>query len=286
MRTEEVLERLEGVKGAGQDRWLARCPGHPDRTPSLSVAVGDDGRTLLHCHAGCPVDEITAGMNLTPADLFEKQNGNGHKEIANIYGYCDEKGELLYEVVRYYPKDFRQRKPDGHGGWTWKLGDTRRVLWKLPKVLEAAKAGERVAIAEGERDVEALEAKGLVATTNPGGAGKWRPEYTEALRGAQVGIFADKDEPGRRHAADVARSLEGIAASVKILEGAVGKDIAEHFAHGKELSDVIDVTETVVPITAIEKQDETGRRLRILDVEGMVASNPPEVPWVIEGLDE
>ena len=218
MRTEEVLERLEGVKGAGQDRWLARCPGHPDRTPSLSVAVGDDGRTLLHCHARCPVDEITAGMNLTPADLFEKQNGNGHKEIANIYGYCDEKGELLYEVVRYYPKDFRQRKPDGHGGWTWKLGDTRRVLWKLPKVLEAAKAGERVAIAEGERDVEALEAKGLVATTNPGGAGKWRPEYTEALRGAQVGIFADKDEPGRRHAADVARSLEGIAASVKILE--------------------------------------------------------------------
>ena len=57
---------------------------------------------------------------------------------------------------------------------------------------------EVIYICEGEKDVEALERAGCAATCNAGGAGKWRPEYSEALAGANVIIVADRDEPGRK----------------------------------------------------------------------------------------
>jgi len=86
----------------------------------------------------------------------------------------------------------------------WKLGETRRVLYRLPQVIEAVKAGKTIYIPEGEKDVHAIEQAGGVATCNPGGAGKWKREYAESLRGAQVVVVADKDTPGRKHARDVA----------------------------------------------------------------------------------
>jgi hypothetical protein len=91
------------------------CPSHDDRNPSLSADVGSDGRVLLYCHAGCEVGDILDAMKLSPANLFEAEKHNGHPEIMAEYDYCDEAGKLLYQVVRYWPKDFRQRRPEGSG---------------------------------------------------------------------------------------------------------------------------------------------------------------------------
>ena len=119
-----------------------------------------------------------------------------------------------------------------NGGWIWKLGDTRRVLYRLPEVLVAAAAGERVFVTEGEKDADALVRAGAVATTNPGGAGKWRREYAEALRGAEVVVVADRDAAGLAHARQVEASLRTIAASVAVVEAVEGKDASDHLATG------------------------------------------------------
>jgi hypothetical protein len=157
--------------------------------------------------------------------------------IVATYDYTDADGQTLFQVVRFEPKSFRQRRPDGKGGWIWNLQGVERVLFRLPQVLAAVERGEPVFIPEGEQDVLAIEAACGVATCNPMGAGKWRSEYAEALRGAEVVIVADRDKEGRRHAAAVADSLAGIAASVAIVEAAVGKDAADHLAAGHALDD-------------------------------------------------
>jgi hypothetical protein len=212
-----VMARLEGVKPAGQGRWMAKCPAHDDRQASLSVREGDDGRVLLNCHAGCRTEDVVANIELGMEDLFPpREQDAGRPAIVAEYNYRDESGKLLYQAVRLSPKSFRQRKPAAAGGWEWKLEDVRRVLYRFPELLAAPKA-ETVWIAEGEKDVEALARIGLVATTNVGGAGKWRPDYSEALRGHPVAILPDNDDPGRKHAAEVAAALAGIAESVRVV---------------------------------------------------------------------
>jgi len=168
----------------------------------------------------------------------EDSKSNGHGEIVEAYPYVDEHGTLLFEVVRKTGKKFCQRRPDGTGGWVWKLDRTRRVLYRLPRVLEAVKVGQRVWIVEGEKDVHVLERAGVVATCNPGGVGKWRDEYSKALLGADVAIIADRDTAGRKHAKQVAASLTSIAAAVLLLEPADGKDAADHFAAGRTLDEL------------------------------------------------
>jgi hypothetical protein len=202
-----VLGRLKGVKQYGSG-WMARCPAHEDGTASLSISEGREG-AVLHCHAGCSPEAIVAALGLAMTDLFaDPKENSARSEIIAAYDYTSEDGELLYQVVRFGPKkDFRQRRPDGRGGWHWKLGDVRRVLYRLPEVLEAVSLGKPIYVAEGEKDVDAIRDAGGVATCNAGGAGKWKPAYNDALRGANVIVIADKDEPGREHARAVAEAL-------------------------------------------------------------------------------
>ena len=115
-----------------------------------------------------------------------------------------------------------QRRPlNGTGRWDYKLGDVRRVLFRLPKVI----ASEVVYVVEGEKDVVTLERLGCVATTCAMGAGKWREEYALSLAGKDVLIVPDSDAPGLRHAAEVAQSLIEKARSIRILRLPTGKDI-------------------------------------------------------------
>ena len=212
-----AAELAAGVKawpaGGG---WLACCPAHDDRKPSLSIDSGDDGRVLLHCHAGCEVEAVCAALGITTADLFPQGNGTSVKgRIVAKYPYVDETGALLFEVVRFEPKDFRQRKPDGRGGWTWNLKGVRRVPYRLNELAGA----DEVFIVEGEKDVDNLRALGFVATTVPGGAEKWRAEYADAFRdGQDVVVIADNDDAGMKGAHKIAAALRGVVASVRILE--------------------------------------------------------------------
>ncbi len=136
------------------------------------------------------------------------------RRIVATYDYTDEAGRVLFQCVRYEPKDFRQRQPDGKGGSTWNLKGVRLVLYRLPEVVKASE----VWIVEGEKDCDTLATLGLCATCNPLGAEKWRDEYNEALHGKSVVIVPDNDAPGRRHGEQVARVLHGVAASVKIVK--------------------------------------------------------------------
>jgi hypothetical protein len=126
--------------------------------------------------------------------------------------------QLLFQAVRYEPKRFSQCRPDGHGGLIWNLDGVRRVPYRLPELIEAIAAKKGIVIVEGEKDVEALRALDIAATTCSGGAGKWRDEYNQHFKGASVVIIGDNDEPGRNHARDVATALAPIAARVRVLD--------------------------------------------------------------------
>ncbi len=214
MTVDALLSRLRAVRKSGHG-WEARCPAHDDQKSSLTVAVGDSGKLLLKCHAGsgCPVEEIVAVLGLTMADLFP--TGTAPPSVVATYEYRDESGELLFAVDRLDPKGFRQWRPDG-GRRTWNLNGVRRVLYRLPELL-AADPDNPVYVAEGEKDCDALVKLGLVATTNPGGAGKWRDEYNGFLIGRHVVILPDNDAAGRKHAEQVARSLASGASSVRVV---------------------------------------------------------------------
>ncbi len=145
------------------------------------------------------------------------------------YTYQDENGEPRMQVRRYEPKTFRQFRPDGRGGWIAGVKGVERVPYHLPELQEAVSLGRPIYIPEGEKDVETLRANGLDATCNAGGAGKWRDEFGKYFDGANVVILPDADDAGRNHADQVARSLNGTAASVRILEMPGVKDVTEWF---------------------------------------------------------
>ena len=168
-------------------------------------------------------------------------------DIEATYDYRDESGTLLYQVVRKVGKRFLQRKPDPVDGWNWKLGDVRRVLYRLPELL-AAPPEATVYVVEGEKDVASLQrhldAAQLpgVVTTNAGGAGKW-PSVAALARtvlfARSVVVVADADAPGRKHAIQVAEALRG-AARVTLLEPPEPhKDVADLLSAGGALSQLV-----------------------------------------------
>lgn len=201
--------------------FMGLCPAHDDHTPSLSITDGRDGRVLVKCFAGCTFEQIVAASGLNTSEFMppaQPTKTKGASRIVATYPYTDKDGKLVFEVVRYEPKDFRQRRPDGHGGSVWNMSGVTRVLYRLPDVLKAKASGETIFVTEGEKDAEAIVKLGLCATTNAGGAVKWEPQYTEALTGAKVVVLPDKDEAGRRHMALVLHELGGKAESVKVVE--------------------------------------------------------------------
>ena len=238
-------EPNKAMSSAGELRYGARG--------SLSIDL-INGQWFDHetNEGGGVLDLVTRETRLTGNDRIDwlgshgfleqsKSNGGngGHAPRAQIvatYDYTDETGALLFQVCRFDPKDFRQRRPDGAGGWTWSVKGVRHVPYRLPGILE--NQDRVVFVVEGERDVDNLWSLNVPATCNPGGAGKWRDELCEFFRGADVVVVPDRDPqkkhpktgepmfhadgrpimPGQDHAQAVARMLSGVAARVRVLE--------------------------------------------------------------------
>lgn len=255
MSTTTAMERvLAGLADAGctlsNGGRAATCPAHEDRAPSLSIGTRKDkAGVLLRCHAGCSLEDVLTALKLNAADLFDEPGKPSAKSrlrssVVARYAYTDEAGTLLYEKVRLEPKDFRQRRPDGSGGWSWSLGDTRRVLYRLPAVLAAVAAGETVYVCEGEKDADAVTAAGGCGTTWTEGAWregttpKWKPVYTQALTGAHVVVVRDRDDTGLHTASSIAVQLEGVATTVVVVEPTEGKDASDHLTAGRTLADL------------------------------------------------
>lgn len=222
----EFLSYFQQVKQRKPTEWMALCPAHKDIKPSLSIGIGEDDRVILHCHANCATQEILANAGLQMTDLFlgnRPKEDHSKKKIVATYDYTDEEGELLYQAVRFEPKEFRQRKPDSTGGWIWNLGGTRKVLYRLPQLVNSPY--KTVYLLEGEKDADNFCELGLIATTNAMGAGKWLPEYSAALAGRDVVIIRDNDKAGKEHGEKVAGELLWIAKRVRILDL---PDLSEH----------------------------------------------------------
>lgn len=223
MNLNEVLSRLQNVKKSGAG-FTARCPNHNDKQNSLSVSE-KDGKVLLHCHALCSANSICAGIGIELKDLFIASSDNGQKaatgqantkkrQIIAAYDYTDETGNLLFQAVRTEPKGFFQRRVE-NGKEITNLTGVRLIPYNLPEIIK--NANRAVFICEGEKDVETLRAKGLVATCNPMGAGKWRDEYSEFFKDRNCYVVPDNDDAGRKHAEAVARSLDGKAKEIRIV---------------------------------------------------------------------
>lgn len=272
--TEQFISRLKGVRETANG-WEARCPcRNDDDNPSLSVSEDEsNGNILVTCHRGspCTVKEICQAMGVTEAALFPPSKKTKEKlELVKTYDYTDEYGTLLFQKLRYIDsggkKTFRQRKPDGRGGWEYSLGDTPKVLYNLPAVLEGIKNEQTIWVVEGEKDADTLIAMGLVATTIPGGAGKWLPINTESLVGAEVEIIADNDTPGLDHANMVYHALSEAGIKASIWKSPSQKDITDHLSCGHELDDLIYVEPGAPPPPPKEQDAFAEARLKIEEI--------------------
>jgi energy-coupling factor transporter ATP-binding protein EcfA2 len=236
--TDEFIARIEQHTGR-QGRLNGRntrllCPGHDDHNPSLDVAEGADGKPLVRCRShGCTYEAICAAIG------WDVPRSTSNGPVA-VYIYVDANGKPVIEVGRFPKPDggktFLQRAA---GASDWK-GGIKRVprplpLYHLPEVIAAVADGRAIWITEGEKHADLLRSRGRVATTNPMGAPNWRREYADLLAGAaRVFVLADDDTPGRKHAAQVARSLHGRVGEVKLVklwpDGETKRDVIDFYA--------------------------------------------------------
>jgi hypothetical protein len=151
----------------------------------LRSLIEEDGRNRIN------VERMGFGV-LANSELSDDKRGSCNvlqpvhcpRSWALLAIIPNEGGELLFQVVRYEPKGFRQRRPDGEGGWHWSLGETVRVLYRLSEVTEAVALERTIFITEGEKALDALAKLGIPATCSPGSAEKWRDEYSQYLADA------------------------------------------------------------------------------------------------------
>lgn len=261
--TTDLNEAIEAARLGRKTAML--CPSHADETASLSVGPGETQPVVITCFAGCETEDVLAAVGLTWADISNEEvkdsssywTPNG--QASNIYPYHLHDGKLEFEVLRVPTgggkKRFFQRTPDPDAahGYRWNVDGVTRVPYRLPQVIAAVQAGKTIHVAEGEKCVHALLSilpEGEEATCNPGGAGRWRPEYGNWLAGAYVIVYADSDEVGRTHAREVRENLLEHGCAVTIVEAPPGlmksgqpiHDVADHIAAGLDLSDLLETT--------------------------------------------
>jgi 5S rRNA maturation endonuclease (ribonuclease M5) len=274
-----LRDRGFSLHPAGSNLVTNACPVKEHRKLHLCVTI-DTAQGLWHCNdheqGGTVIDWVMHERNISAADAMLELGGgkNGQEpggKIVCAYDYTDEAGKLLFQCVRYEPKDFKQRRPDDNGGWIRNIQGVRRVLYHLPQVI----AAQTICIAEGEKDCDNLAKLGFVTTTNVFGAGKWRDEYSKTLHEKDVIVFGDvgdDDGKGEKHTQQVIESLTGKANSIK------------HPAMPEGFHDVSDYIESfsseAEAKTAIQKLIEQATSLGMTKGEAKAAVDQPRVAKV------
>lgn len=222
---DKYLLKTQKISG---DEFKAICPFHDDTDPSLNFN-NQSGKYFCHgcgkkgdfLHFFGKINSLDTKHDFRKilkgiADDFGIPFEQKKAKLVKTYDYVDADGNLLFQVCRMDPKDFRQRRPNGKGGWIWKVkgSGVQRVLYRLPEVQKA----DEVIICEGEADTDNLYKVGFTATTSPCGAKKWRDEYNDTLKGKGVVLLPDNDNEGREHMTNVGAALKGIAKSLKWID--------------------------------------------------------------------
>lgn len=259
---EDVLRPQGPIRWQG-DEGKCRCPLHEDRNPSFAVNAAKGSWV---CHAGCGgggIKDLAARLGVDPPWANRKPI----PPRETLYDYLDQAGVLTFQVVRHDSRDGKkifQRRPDGNGGWITNMKGVRAFPYRLPELLEALKLDKIVFVAEGEKCVDRLVSIGLVATTNHGGAKKWRDDLHSAWfpPHARVHILPDSDEPGQEHARIVARSLKARGCQVKILDlgypvgEGKGKDVVDWLDAGHTIEDLREIIRNTEPWAETKKETE------------------------------
>lgn len=224
-------------------------------------------------------------------DLAPLANGHTHqepwpiqaaqKQIKAVYPYTTQDGEIVYEVIRFEPKDFRQRRIE-NGKTVWNLQGVTPLPYNLAELVAHPK--RPIFLTEGEKDVENLKKLGLLASCNSGGAKKWQPQLNEYFRGRKLIVVPDNDEPGRNHAKVLIEQLQDIAAEIRILE-------LPNLPEKGDISDWIKAGGTRENLVALAKAAPLAKdwqapvnppRLPILTL-AEIATLPP-VTWLVKDL--
>jgi hypothetical protein len=254
---DELLVRFPGAQRSGNG-YAAKCPAHEDNRASLSIGQADDGKLLVHCHAGCEASAIVAALGLHLSDLMPPRDAparparkttpmkvyrTANEAVADLerrhgrrsasWTYHDQAGEPVGLAIRWDSaagKDIRPVSRNGQG-WLIKGMPAPRPLYRLPDLAQPT----TVWVLEGEKCVDLAHELGLIATTSAGGAKAPHKTAWTPLAGKTVFIVPDHDEAGRKYSADVAAILTDLdpRAIVRIVELpglATGEDLVEYVA--------------------------------------------------------
>ena len=275
--------------------WVACCPAHADKNPSLSIDESRDGKVLLHCHAGCEQEDVIDALRTRglwpehrPGENLHRAHGVGVKGVKKIdtptntlpvlpapatspppdfaallgtaptdtWDYLDADGRVLgytARVDRAGKKDVYPVTPNGTGAWQLKAFPEPRPLYGLAQLAERPDApvlvveGEKVAVAASKlfEDRVPITWSGGCAVV---GKADWRP-----LKGRDVVIWPDADEPGIKAAREVAdQALNAGAANVRVVvlpDGLPkGWDLADDIPEGMDVDGL--VADAQVPVGA------------------------------------
>jgi len=291
---------FHGIKEQSfNSEFKAICPFHRDSSPSFSFS-NETGQFYCHgCKAKGDIFDFYAKIKNPDSKKDFKQILNGIAEefgipwkeqkgtIVKTYDYKNEQGKLLFQVCRFEPKDFRQRQPDGKGGWIWNLKDIEPVLYRLPEICKV----QEVLVVEGEKDVESVMGLGFTATTSPMGARKWKDDYNAYLEGKDIVLIPDNDNEGREHMVQVAVSLNGTAKTLKWIELPnlpIKGDVSDWIATFKEKKEAAESLAVMIERADIyEPPKMPALEDAILQVEDFcILTLPPKkkilTPWISE----
>lgn len=245
-----------------------------------------------------PTQERRSANTRTREPARKPATGSGQLgPVEAEYLYADEHGQVLGFLRRHEGKQFRWHKALDGGTGRAPGAPTRKPLYLLPLVIETIATGSELHLTEGEKDADALVAAGHAATTIPGGVtvtktgsakGNLTTDHRESLRGAHLLIWADRDGPdpknpergylGYRHALHLQHELADVAASVRVVEAAAGKDAADHLAAGHAVTEAVSVEPAQqVPTAVRQRWAETGAAIPMPDPEPESEQAPDNV---------
>jgi hypothetical protein len=184
-------------------------------------------------------------VSVRKKELDLQKPASKKRKLTKVYPYEDEQGNLLFEKLRYVTEDgkksfgHRRPDPDNPASYIYNATGVRKVLYRLPEVIDAIVHEKTIWLVEGEKDADTLAAKGLCATTMSSGAGHWEQDFTDILAGAKfVEIIADNDDAGKKHALSVRELILAAGGSCRVLVSPFAKDITDHITAGHHASDL------------------------------------------------
>ena len=288
MSLAQSITRAKGGTWDGR-QGLVPGPGHSSRDRSMAIMDNDAGDDVI-CHSFAGDDPLAFKAALRKDGFLPTSGKSGFTVVAPVcYVYRDSGGSPLFRITRRPDKRFIASTPDGQGGWRAGMNGIKPIPYRLPELL-ACDLGSPIFVTEGEKDADSLARLGLVATTNPFGAGKWPSDFAPYFADRTVHILPDNDEPGRKHAAGVARNLSKVAKVVTITElpGLPDKgDVSDWIAAGGTAEELVKVTS--VPFSPVQPVSETQPKpisaggLKIIDVGDWHGAPVPKREWRVPG---